>query len=292
MSNYMRKIVEQWAPRKAYIHWQLPTGSSDAWSPTNSVVARYITQLELLGLEDPTEATDFYDQALQFRKAYLDLASKQNDEIDLSERLVRGEISVDDATKQAAKAPAALDARQKLERQRQVISNAIAGSYSAAVRAVHNFGEHNWLNLLRPLVQDAYEVADQARWDQLHKFTALLRDPNLAGLALLVLAPSSSFEIEDTWRYTVGRPDLYDQWRRAHSIETHNIALVHVGPITYIANIVVKGPHPTLADIPPSWEPGLYSAGEVLAITNRILDEQEDAQTGVEIELSQEGRPA
>lgn len=141
----MRTLIEQWAPRKAYLHWQLPTGNSDSWSPTNSVVARYIAQLELLGLGDPTKATDFYNQALQFQQAYLDLASKQNGEVDLSERLVRGEITIDDATKQAAKAPAALDARQRLERQRQVISNAIASSYSAAVRAVHNFGEINWL---------------------------------------------------------------------------------------------------------------------------------------------------
>jgi hypothetical protein len=286
----MRTLIEQWAPRRGYLRRQLPL-TSDSWSSESSIVAQYIRHLETLGLVDPTDASHFYEQALKLREAYHEAAARSlHVEPDLSARLASGEISAAEASKQLAKAPTEQEISEKRQRERSMISNAVRSSYAMSVRAVHNYGEENWLGLLRPLVLQAYEDQDQARWDALHRFAGLLRNPDLAGLGYIAMAPNSVTEFDETWRYTVGRPELYHHWRRDHAELAQNIAIVHVGSTTYVAIAVTKGPHPTIADIDPSWEPGLYSAAEVLKLTDAILDQQQAAQIDTEIEVSQEGR--
>lgn len=64
----------------------------------------------------------------------------------------------------------------------------------------------------------------------------------------------------------------------AHAERAENIEFMHSGSVTYIASAVIKGPQPTVADIDPSWQPGLYSAQQVLAIAKEIVEEQEAAR--------------
>lgn len=283
----MRTVIEQWAPRKGYVRRQLPSGGSDSWSPTNSVVAQYIRHLSFLKIEDPTDASYFYNQAISLRDAYQKVAVKQNEEATIQNRLALGEITAEEASKLLAKAPTQKDSQEKIERERQMISNAVRSSYSMSVRAIHNFGEEKWVELLRPLVKEAHEAQDQERWEALHGFAGLLRDPGLAGLAMIALSHAGTREFDETWRYTVGRPDLYHHWRRAHAEESDNIAILNVGQTIFAAIVVKKGPHPTVRDIDPSWEPGLYSAAEVMKITDAILNQQQEAQVETEVQVTE-----
>jgi len=130
------------------------------------------------------------------------------------------------------------------------------------------------MKILKPLVAEAVDSRDEARWNLLHKFARILRDPDLAGLAMVTKTERQYQEFDETWRYTVGRPDLYHAWRLRHAERSENIRLERAGPFIFTLSHITQGPHPKLSGMEPSWGPGLYTAAEVMEITERILAEQ------------------
>jgi hypothetical protein len=274
----MSNDIQQWAPRTGYERRTLPS-TSDTWSPTESVVARYLLHLRVLGLEDPTKprATDLYEQALRLREHSVSVAVKPDEEAAIAERLARGEVTPAEAAKMLAKAARPSDAQEQAERERQMYSAATRAAYVAAVRSIHNFGEEKWLALLRPMVQDAVAAGDESRWAALHEFASLLRSRDLGALAMVSSDTSGLRETDETWRYTVGRPDLYHLWRLQRSEAAQAVGHEAVGSFVFVASVVTKGPHPRLADM-TEMEPGIYSAAEVLAIKDRVIAEQEAAR--------------
>jgi len=235
----------------------------------------------VLGLADPTKATEHYRTALALRDHSIAVSSK-NGEADIANRLATGELNPAEAAKLLAKVPTAREEQEKEERGRRMLADAVRAAYTSAVRAVHNFGD-KWLDdVLRPLVQEAVAAQDQARWDVLHAFAALLRSGDIGALAMVSSDVNGLREFEETWRYSVGRPDSYHFWRLEHAddvyVQSHDIA----GPFVFVASGIRAGPHPRLVDTDPTWEMGLYSAAEVLTIKDRIVAEQEAVRMDAE----------
>jgi hypothetical protein len=277
-----RTYIEQWAPLHGYLRRSVPAGNSDTWSETDSPVAQYIRSLKKIGKDDPTDATYYFTQACTLREARDKVIARQPEEPEhygpgTIKALIAGDLTEGDAGKRLAKIPTEKDVAEKLERQRQMISAATREAYGMSVREINGYGEDGWLKLLKPIAVEAYSARDQNRWDAVHNFAAILRNPELSGLSGIFQSPGGSLEFAETWRYKVGRPDLYHFWRVRHAEDAQNIEFVHgLGSNTYLATAVVKGPHPTLSQIDPSWEPGLYSAQEVKEIAARIVAEQEE----------------
>lgn len=277
-----------WSPQSGYVRRVYPH-TSEHWSPTESPVARYLLYLSVLGIEDPTRfkrqrATDYYQQAISLREHSVTVAAKQDDDPAIIGRLARGELSPEDAEKALAKvAPKAAEVQEQTERTRQAFANATRMAYASAVLAIHDYGD-KWLDVLRPLVQEAVAAEDQARWDKLHAFAASLRSPALGGLAMVATDETGTNEFGETWRYTVGRPDLYHEWRFARAERTHEAtAPERVGTDVFVATRVTAGPHPSLTDmVQGGMSPGIYSAAEVIAITEAIVAKQESAQVNAE----------
>jgi hypothetical protein len=278
----MSNVISQWAPQTGYECRTFPV-TSDTWSPTESVVARYLLHLRVLGLEDPTKpkATDLYEQALALRQHSIDVAPKRDEDAIIANRLAHGEITTDEAAKLLAKVPLPNDAQEQVERTRQMLTNATRAAYAGAVRSIHLY--EKWIDLLRPLVADAVAARDQERWDALHGFAALLRQRGLGALAMVATDPTGIREFEETWRYTVGRPDRYHLWRLEHATAAQAVGHEAVGQSVFVAATVIKGPHPTLADmVAGEMEPTILAASEVLAIADRIRVEQDAARMSAE----------
>lgn len=270
-------IVHQWAPRKGYERRALPS-TSDSWSPTESIVARYLLHLKALNIEDPTGASGFYRTALALRERSVTVAAKPDEGAAIAERLARGEVTPTEAAKLLAKAPKPSDAIDQADREAEMLRTATRHAFVASVRAVHDFGER-WLQLLRPLIEQAVAALDDARFAALHDFAALLRDRDLGALAMVAADPSGTREFEETWRYLVGRPERYHMWRVERATVAQPIFHEVAGPLTFVAASVEKGPHPTLADmVAGEMEPGIFSAQEVLTIAGRIVIQQEEAR--------------
>ncbi len=277
-------VIQQWAPQTGYVSRQLPW-TPDDWSPTDSAVARYLLHLKVLGLADPTKATEHYRTALALRDHSIAVSSK-NGEADLANRLATGELNPAEAAKLLAKVPTAREEQEKEERGRRMLADAVRVAYTNAVRAMHNYGD-KWLDLLRPLVQEAVAAQDQARWDSLHAFAALLRHRDLAALAIVSSDPNGMREIEETWRYRVGKPHRYHDWRLERAVRTHAAANVNVGSNVFVGIAVTEGPHPTLQEMGGmepigGMEPGIYSAEQVIDITEAVLEQQEADQVSAE----------
>jgi transcriptional regulator with XRE-family HTH domain len=270
-------IVHQWAPRKGFERRTLPS-TSESWSPTQSVVARFLLHLKALGLKDPTGATDLYRTAVSLREHTVAVTAKPNEEVAIAERLARGEVTPTEAAKLLAKAPKPSDAIDQAEREAHMLRAATRHAFAASVRAVHDFGDR-WLQLLRPLVEEAVAAKDDARFAALHDFAALLRDRDLGALAMVASDQSGTREFGETWRHLVGRPERYHMWRIERAEIAQPIFHEVVGPLTFVAGSVEKGPRPSLAEmVAGEMEPGIFSAQEVLAIAGRIVIEQEEAR--------------
>lgn len=281
-------VIPQWAPQIGYERRTFPN-TNESWSPTESPVARYLLHLRALGIEDPTSyrrqrAIDFYQQALALREHSITVAAKQDGEGDIANRLAMGEIDSEQAAKLLAKMPTASDAQEQAARGRQMLAAATRAAYTAAVLAVHTYGDR-WLDLLRPLVQEAVAAQDDARFEALHRFAALLRSPDIAALAMVASDTSGNREFDETWRYRTGRPDLVHKWRYARAERTHDGPAEPVGANLFVmASAVTKGPHPTLTEmVEHEMQPGMYSASDVLATTERVLADQEAAQVSAEV---------
>jgi hypothetical protein len=271
-------IVHQWAGQRGVESRTLPMAHSDSWSPTQSVIARYLLHLKALGIEDPTGAGEFYRTALSLREHSVAVAVKPDEESAVAERLSRGEVTPTEAAKLLAKVPRPGVAQEQAERERQMLTTATRQAYASAVRAIHNYGDR-WLGLLRPLVETAVAARDDARFGALHDFAALLRNRDLGALAMVATDTSGIREFEETWRYSVGRPERYHLWRLEHSEAANAIFTEVVGPVTFVAASITKAPFPTLAEmVEGEMEPGMYSAQEVTAIGSRIAMEQEDVR--------------
>jgi hypothetical protein len=270
-------LIEQWAPHTGYVRRQVPSGGSDNWSEDSSPLGKYIRQLRKLGLEDPTDATDLFDHAVQLREASNQPVTAQDDEATITFRLARGEITPAQASKLLAKATTPDDRQERLVHVRQGITNASREAHGLAVMAIHNYGEERWLAFLRPLAAEAYEAQDQQRWDQVQQLATLLRDRDLAALSIVATDQGIGREIRDTWRYLVRKPDEYHFWRLRHAKRAQNVALEAVGEVVFVASEVIEGPYPIVAQMDPSWEPGVYSAAEVVAIAKEIAARQDAA---------------
>jgi hypothetical protein len=267
-------IVHQWAPQKGYERRTLPS-TSDSWSPEGSVVARYLLHLKVLGIsKDPTGADEFYRNALSLREHAVTATATPDEEAAIAQALALGQVSPAEAAKRLAKASKPDDAHEQADRERQMYYTATRAAYVAAVRAIHNWGEDKWLALLRPLIQEAVEAQDEPRWDALHNFCELLRDRELGALAMVASDPTGLREVDETWRYRVGRPELYHLWRLEHAEAAKTVDHEVVGSVEFNASVVTKGPHPRLAEM-VGMAPGIYGAGEVLSIARRIVEEQE-----------------
>lgn len=278
----MSKVINQWAPRPGVLRRAEPT-TNDSWSPDASPVALYLLHLRSLGLEDQTDyldrsATDHYRHAIFLRDQTVSVVATPDEREAITKRLALGEITPEEAQKRLAKsAPKVNDAQDLANGTRKTISDATREAYSFAVTAIRGY---HWLTPLRVLVADAVAAQDDARFDALHRFAALLRSPGLAALAMVAGDGSGIREFDETWRYKVSRPDLYHAWRLARAERTHTVAHVTAGTLVFVAAAVTKGPHPTLADmVEGEMEPSLLSAAEVVSITEAILAEQEAAQS-------------
>jgi len=284
-------LIEQWAPHTGHVRRQYPSGGGDSWSEETSAVARYVRQLRNLGLEDPTDATESFDLAVRLRKDAIDLVIPEEEEsAAISSQLARGKITASEASKLFADISTPQDREQRTIRARQGVSNASRESYGLALKGIHNYGEEKWLGLLRPLAADAFARKDQPRWDQLQRLATLLRDPDLAALSMVATDQGIGREIKDTWRYMVGKPDEYHFWRLRHAELAQDVALEAVGDVVFVASEVIRGPHPAIAQMDPSWGPGIYSAAQVVAIAKEIAARQ-DAAPPFPPQSMQEGAP-
>jgi hypothetical protein len=272
------RLIQQFAAQKGYESRTLPMGGGDSWSPDGSVVARYLLHLRAIGLKDPTKpsATDLYEQALRLRERSVSVAVASDEAGAIATALALGDLTPAEAAKRLAKAPRPGDAHEQAARERQMLYAATRQAYAAAVRAIHNF---DWLDLLRPLVEDAVAAQDDERFRALHDFAALLRSRELGALAMVATDTSGIREFEETWRYTTGAPDKFHLWRLERATAAQPIFSEVVGPVTFVAAAIKEAPFPTVSEmVEAKMEPGLYSAGEVLAIAGRIVLEQEEAR--------------
>ena len=270
-----QKLIDLWPAQGGKIQYRLPL-SGDDWSPDDSPVARYIKVLGYLGIDDPTNATDFYQQALTLREASNKAQIRQHDAgTELAQRLAERKVQLDEISTELAKS-GAKDAYEAALRERQVIYNAARASYAAAVRAIHTYGEASWMKLLKPLAAKAVEEPrDEALWMLVHKLARILRDTNLAGLATLVRTGTEYRLFDEEWRFMVGRPDLYHQWRLRHAKRSNNMSFQRAGQYVFTLSVVMEGPDPKFTDMESSWLPGIYTAAEVIDITERIKAEQD-----------------
>lgn len=266
-------IVHHWAPVRGYERRALPT-TTDSWDPVTSPVAMVLRGLRELGVEDPTKASEFYATATSLRAHTITVAAKQDPAVAITARLAQGELSPDEAGRLLGKAPKPSDAREQEERETAVLYAATRQAYSAAVRAVHDFGDR-WLGVLRPLIEEAVTARDDERFAQVHAFGSLLRSSPIGALAM-VGDQSGTRETSETWRYTSAAPHRYHLWRVERAQDARPIFHEVVGDVTFVAGAVVKAPHPTVAEMAEhGMEPGIYSAQEVLAIASRIVIQQE-----------------
>ncbi len=274
----MNTIIEYWPPERGILQRRLDIGSSKNWDPKESPPAHYIRHLKSLGIKkDPTQATLFYERAMGLRLVTGIHERKTDESASIGERLVSGEISAAEASSLLAKLPFPNAVAKEAQREQAMMSSAVRNAYSAAIRAVHDFGEDKWLKLLRPIAQEAVKTRDQTRWDAVHAFAAFLRSPVVAGLSMLATDPAGRRDVE-AWRYQVSQPDLYHRWRLEHAVASQNIRLLPVGEVAFVWSAITEGPHPGIVDL-IQMGPGLYSATEVLAHTDAILDEQEKSIT-------------
>ncbi|MBA3431816.1 MAG: hypothetical protein H0U16_10105 [Actinobacteria bacterium] len=277
----MNTIIEYWPPEKGILQRRLDIGSSEHWDPKESPPAHYVRHLKSLGIKkDPTEASMFYERAMGLRLVSGIHQRKTDESASIGERLVSGEISAAEASALLAKLPFPNAAAKEAEREQAMMSSAVRNAYSAAIRALHGYSEDKWLKLLRPIAQEAAKTRDQTRWDAVHAFAAFLRTPSIAGLSMLATDPAGRRDVE-AWRYQVARPDLYHRWRLDHAVASQNIRLLPAGEIAFVWSVITEGPSPGIVDL-AKMGPGLYSAAEVLAHTEAILDEQEKFITRAE----------
>lgn len=251
---------------------ELPRSTPESWSPTSNPVQRYLKQIEALPIPDPTGASRLYAQALLLRNTP-DLAVTVKDEAaDIAKRLSSGAITKAQASKLMESVPSPKEAKERAQRARDMLTNATHTSYAESLRAIHSYGEHKWLALLRPLIDQAVKEKNQQRWDNLHSFAASLR--SIGALSIVASSAVGPRGIED-WRYQFSRPDLCHFWRLRNATRTANIFLEARGDVTFIGTAVVHGPQPTIADFDPSWEPTLLSAAEVVSIAATLVGVQE-----------------
>jgi hypothetical protein len=240
--------------------------------------------LKALGLKDPTKhrgrsASAHFAAALAYREYENTMAAQLDEEApaDIAGQLGEGALTREEAEKELDKLPPPSVLAERAARRRELRGEATRTAFRLATYAIH-FHLDRWLDVLRPLVEAAVVAKDQARFDALHRFAGLLRDRSLGALEMLAFDPGGLLETDEVWRYQVGRPDLYHAWRDARAEGLHGAGHYEVGPVTVVATVVLKGPHPTLADmIDGGMEPGIYSAAEAVAIKDRVLAEQEAA---------------
>lgn len=211
-----------------------------------------------LDIVDPSGALDAFQRVTELkaeaRAIRHDAPSSAETRRGIERALARGEIDGETASKRLAKARIAEGSASASDLKSRLFG-AAEKAYKDALKAVYDFGEDRWLDVLRPLATAAIESGDTARWDQVHELAAHLR--KIGGLAT-VGAPDSL--------HRFGRPDLVREWQLEHCQRDTVREVWPVGRVT-VANTLPKGaPRLTAAVIRehPEWRAGLHSAAEVL----------------------------
>lgn len=257
---------------------RVPTGITDATPARRydrlarsrehrSILVEYRDLLDFLGVADPFGIIDAHDHAAELRRQAR-TRRPGTDRTSAAPGTVKGladgtldpdDITVDDTDPDRV--------RRELRAQRDALDAAADDAMHAVHQALRAAGDRIITDLLRPVIDQALanhrDRNEAERWDKVHAFAKKLR--------INRVVPVATDAPEPAYRY--GRPDL------AH------VAAIVAAPDARIVDVIVtkeadarqrgevmvfrvpKPSHPFglyEAGEHPEWEPGLYTAAEVL----------------------------
>lgn len=250
--------------------------SAASWGIDSGLLPTYAKHLDGLELKDPTPALSLWERARDLhREAYATPASAAH--ADLAEQLASGKLTAVDVAKAIAKVPNRAEAAE-LARTRQAALRAGASrTLLAALQSLFDLGEPKWLDLLRPIVEDALATGDDVRLNAAHRLAQFLRDPHRAKIGALTAAVNNRYDCAADW-YRFKRPDLEHRWRVSRSSDVQRRELArYVVDGQWRVQYALKpdAPRPTIADFQPEWGAGLWSAEEVVENVKQSLRAQE-----------------
>jgi hypothetical protein len=266
----------EWVPYKLTL--RPPTASAGGtWQQLDS----YQRHLTALGMPDPTKATarrvaaeHVRDKAERYRVPQ-PMADKR-----ITQRLAEGKMSAEEAAAHFANAPDAREAEATAQKVRNEMTEQMYELLRLAVQAIR---EHPWLDLLRPMAEDAVAKRDETRWTRAHAFAEWLRDP-MVNVCALSVAMANTTQDSDWTNYAYG-----DGGRGLYSWQVANADPSHVTPgtpihlpgggyrIAFSFSRNVRMPSiDVIAEHAQMWDgAGLFSAEEVIANQTRTLADQD-----------------
>jgi hypothetical protein len=254
-----------------------PSRDRGTWRNQSPPVGTYLAALATLGLEDPANAAEPYDRAMELRHAG-PVRHDDLNETDLAARLGSGAIDRTAAAKAVTAAELASTNREQEARQRKVIRQGAERAYMEACQRIRAVGDSIIVDVLRPVataaLADALNLLQGPRWDLAHETAALLRQ---AGLV-----PSCGADLIE---HMYADPLAVHRHRLANARSTRTVHQQHDPDVNVWFMVRRPVNPPTVVDLVtaaqhPEWRPGLYTAAEVLT---HLAD--------VQAELAAIGRP-
>jgi hypothetical protein len=247
------------------------------WIDHGEIIPEYTRHLAAIGIVNPTpQAVATFATAVRLR----DAAEQQPVEAkrdDVAERLASGDLLLDDAAKMLIKRPDTPEAEARLREHQRNLEEASRIALLRAVLLIHDYGEAEWLKLLKPVAADAVAKHDQRLFDAVHAFAAYLREPMRKRMFGLAAAMLDHVTDADPYYYAFKNPRLVYLWQVEHAVghQAREMSTRPIDGVFRIAYDVTRAPLPTVRDFRPEWGAGLYSAQEAIENTIRSLDEQE-----------------
>jgi len=250
-----------------------------AWQPfgpdKTNLLARYVSLLDHLGLDDPTTASMKLQQAVGLRDTARHLARPRTvtPEKSIADQLAAGDITPAEAKRLAAKRPSPDAARESSKAEESIFGSAALSAFRMGLRELYELGEANWLDLLRPIADEAVKTRNDPRWVAVHALAKFLRAPEVAGLS----RGSSGSRRSDlpAIYYQFAHFDLAHLWQLDHAEKTMPLTHDTFGRLTFIQH-AVRGiaPIPSMKNIKPDWGAGLFSATEAMTHADAVEAKQ------------------
>lgn len=254
------KIADEYPTRFAgHVRRNNPSAASAINPP---LPTQYRALLATLKLDDPVAALDGFDRAAELTAAANTVEAAPQPRTDTSRHLVAalaaGRLDPSaDATRQKID-KALTPPTRPAEDPDEVYRRAAKDAFRNAANAIHRHGEQ-WLSPLRLAHSRALDEGDQATWDVVQQFAALLRQ---------IGAFDEAVDASHYGEQFCARPDLLHRWQleRATSAKVIDTRWADNGRTLFVHRKPIGAPTITvdvLAEHRGDWRPGVYTGSEI-----------------------------